>query len=93
MNAQDAARKIEALEATQTGLLILITALMQSTPDQTGMHLRLTSLLEQQLGASGSLGALLNERQKHHVRELVERLGCLGSASAAWQPPQAPRQR
>lgn len=90
MENEDLLARIESLEANRVAALIVMTALIQSTPDQTGMHLRLTSLLEQQLGATGRLGALLNRQQKEYVREFVEQLGGVHRGATGLRPPQSP---
>lgn len=90
MENEEFKARLENLEANQISLLIVTTALIQSHPLQTALHLQMTSVLEQQIGEHGTLGALLNARQKENVREFVERLGGAQNATAGWRPPQSP---
>jgi len=90
MENEELLDRIEKLEAHNAAALIVMSALIQSTPDQTGLHLRMTSLLEQQLGARGRLAALLNERQRETVREFVETLGGVHRGATGSRPPQSP---
>lgn len=91
MEKEDLLARIESLEASRVASLLVMTALIQTTPDQTALHLRLTSLLEQQLGARGTLGALLTAQQREHVREFVEQLGAVrGDATGGRQPQRPP---
>lgn len=93
MENEDLLARVESLEANRVASLIVMTALIQSTPDQTGLHLRMTSLLEQQLGANGRLGALLSEQQKEYVREFVEQLGAVHRGATGSRPPPSPKAR
>ncbi|WP_066334541.1 hypothetical protein [Azohydromonas lata] len=73
---EDLAAGIDSLRASIAGLTVAIGALIQTHPRHAQMQLAMTALLEQQLG-SGALSAVLNERQREQVRDLVEWLGSI----------------
>lgn len=81
MEIENLKREIDLLRADlisqRTAWMIITTALLKTTSDRAATHLYMTSLLEQQLGETGTLGKRLSDQQRLAVREIVEWYGAL----------------
>lgn len=74
--------ELDHLHATNTALVITVAALLQTHPQHAEAQLRLTALLEWQLGA-GSFGAVLSPAQQAQVRFVVEAISSLHPQTAS----------
>ena len=74
-------QKIAALEADRVALMIVLGTLIQSHHDWNALQLRLMANLEQQMNG-GALGNTLDPGQRERVREIIEWLGAIRSASS-----------
>lgn len=84
MNNEDLQAELDALIATQAGLMAIIGSLMATHPDYEKFQLHLTGLLEVLL--TGNAGKTFTSRQRQQARDFVQMLQNINKAPAKIEP-------
>lgn len=84
MNSEDLQAELDALIATQAGLMAIIGSLMATHPDYEKFQLHLTGLLEVLL--TGNAGKTFTSRQRQQARDFVQMLQNINKAPAKIEP-------